>query len=154
MGTAHDDPGFEDPSAVHPLLPTRSPWPERSPPLPPWTAPDHRLGHVALAMGVLLLCVAAWTDGLLILSSLDASLPPRFGARGEELHDPADDAETIRLLAHSMLAHGTVLAFLVLASITGGRGHRIASVFAFLSVVFGVLLALACGSGALERAEG
>jgi hypothetical protein len=104
-------------------------------------------------MGAILLVVSAWTNGLLILSSLDASLPPRFGDRGEELHDPAGDAETIRLFALSMLAHGTVLAFLVLASITGGRGHRIASVFAFLSVVFGVLLALACGSGALERVE-
>lgn len=155
MSTARDDPGFDDPSAVHPLLPARTRWPERelpvSPPLPPWTAPDHRMAHVAIAMGALLLCVSAWTNGFLVLSSLDASLPPRFGDGGEALYDRAQDEETIHLFTLSMLAHGTTLVFLVLASITGGRGHRITSVFAFLSVVFGVLVALIWVSGAWDH---
>jgi hypothetical protein len=146
MSTGPDDAEFADPSAVHPLLPARTRWPERDMPagplLPVWTAPDHRMAHVAIAMGALLLCVSAWTNGLLVLSSLAATLPPRFDERGGVVYDDVQNAETIRLFACSMSAHGATLVFLVLASITGGRGHRTASVFLFLSVVFGVLFAL------------
>jgi hypothetical protein len=155
MSTVPDDPEFADPGAVHPLLPARTRWPERDLPPPPrlpaWTAPDHRMAHVAIAMGALLLCVSAWTNGLLVLSSFDASLPPRFGSRGEELYDPAQDAETVRLFVLSLAAHGTTLVFLALASLTGGRGHRTTSVILFLPLVFGVLIAMSGGTNALER---
>ncbi|WP_143332065.1 hypothetical protein [Clavibacter michiganensis] len=107
------------------------------------------MAHVAIAMGSLLLCVSAWTNGLLVLSSLAATLPPRFDERGGVLYDDVQIAETIRLFASSMSAHGATLVFLVLASITGGRGHRTASVFLFLAVVFGVLIALIGASDAL-----
>ncbi|MFS4504799.1 hypothetical protein ACMA46_01040 [Clavibacter sp. Sh2141] len=146
MGTAHDQPEHGDLSTEHPLLPTRSRWPERDLPLPPrlpvWTAPDHRMAHIAIAMGALLLCVSAWTNGLLVLSSFAATLPPRFDERGGVVYDDVQNGETIRLFVCSMYAHGTTIVFLMLASITGARGHRTASVFLFLSVVFGVLLAL------------
>ncbi|AJW80126.1 hypothetical protein [Clavibacter michiganensis] len=154
MSTGPDDPEFADPSAVHPLLSARTRWPERDLPPPPrlpvWTAPDHRMAHVAIAMGALLLCVSAWTNGLLILSDLAATLPPRFDERGGVLYDDAQIAETLRLLPCSMWAHGATLVFLVLASITGGRGHRTASLLLFWPVFLGVLLAMASGMNALE----
>lgn len=156
MSTEPDDADFADPGAVHPLLPARTRWPERElpvpPPLPPWAAPDHRMAHIAIAMGALLLCVSAWTNALLVLSSFAATLPTRFDERGGVVYDDVQNTETIRLFACSMSAHGATLVFLVLASITGARGHRTASVFLFLSVVFGVLLALAVVADAWQYA--
>ncbi|MBT1634734.1 hypothetical protein FGG90_10105 [Clavibacter tessellarius] len=156
MSTEHDGPGYGDPSAVHPILPARTRWPAREQPAPPrlpvWTPPDYRIAHVAIAMGALLLGVSAWTNGLLVLSSLAATLPPRFDEGGGVVYDDVQNAETIRLFACSMSAHGATLVFLVLASITGGRGHRTASVFLFLSVVFGVLFALPAVTDAWQYA--
>jgi len=156
MSTGHEHPDFGDPSAVHPLLPARTRWPERElpvpPPLPPCMSPDHRVAHVAITMGALLLSVSAWTNAALILSAIDASLPPRFGERGEALFDHAQDAETIRLFTLSMSAHGITLVFLVLASISGGNGHRSASAFLLLPIVFGVLMALAGVGDAWDHA--
>jgi hypothetical protein len=153
MSTVPDDDEFADPGAVHPLLPARTRWPERDLPPPPrlpaWTAPDHRMAHVAITMGALLLCVSAWTNGLLVLSDLAETLPPRFDERGGAVYDDAQIAETLRLFACSMWAHGATLVFLVLASITGGRGHRTASLLMFLPILFGVPIALIGASDAL-----
>ncbi|WP_152607115.1 hypothetical protein [Clavibacter michiganensis] len=108
------------------------------------------MAHVAIAMGALLLCVSAWTNGLIILSDLAATLPRRFDERGGVVYADAQMAETIRLFACSMFAHGATLVFLVLASITGARGHRTAALLLFWPVFLGVLLAMAAGMNALE----
>jgi hypothetical protein len=149
MSTVPDDPDFADPSAAHRLLPERKPWPVREGPIPPrLPASDHRMAHVAIAMAVLLLCVSACTNERLALSALGSLSPIDDSER--RVYDPTTNAETIRLFVCSLAAHGATLVFLLLARITGGRGHRITSVFLFLPLVPGALLALAAGMDALE----